>query len=248
MPLVRSKADIERIGQEMGFRPGTFSKSARRRRPRGRKLSKAQVSQVKRIVAVREELKFLNAALASAAQSTTPIITGIIDNAQGLSDSEHVGDGIMLAGSIQFRATLTADITGDGTQSLPFIRVIMFQWHPTATSGGATEPTAGDILLSSSPTMLTFHNHDQRQNYTIIMDRVVALTGVTTATPALCGQEHKYVQGSFPVSRLRKRIQYVAASSTTMSNGLYVMTFSNLASDAQNPAMAWGTKVFYRDA
>jgi len=127
MPLIRSKADVERVAQEMGFRPGAIRRFAARRRPRGKKLNKAQVSQVKRIVAVREELKFLNAALASALQSTTPIITGIIDNAQGLSDSEHVGDGIMLAGSIQFRATFTADITGDGTQSLPFFRVIMFQ-------------------------------------------------------------------------------------------------------------------------
>lgn len=219
-----------------------------KRRPVGRTLSKRERVEVNRMIDRKEELKFLAAALTGAASTSTPVITGIIDNAQGITDSEHVGDGIDLNGHIELRVLMQTDNTGDVTQANAFIRVIMFQWHPTAQSGGATEPGPGDVLLSSTPSMLTFYNHDQRQNYTIIYDEVFALSGLVTAAGTVADSSHIVAVRSFSTARLRKHIQYVAASSTTMSNGLYLMTFSNLAADAQNPSIAWGSKVFYRDS
>lgn len=218
-----------------------------------KKLNKKQRKQVNRIVDSKSELKFILPFLSSAASTSTPIITGLTDNAQGLGDSEHVGDEVRLCGTLEFKYRLNVDLGNDLTQQVIFIRVLMFQWHPVSASGGATEPTAANILLngiSGAPDTFSMYNHDTRQQYKIMYDRVHKLIGPGTATtnaynPDVANQYTRRI--NLKKKKVHQILRYQAASSTNASNHIYVMTMSSVAADAQNPTLQWMAKVFYRD-
>lgn len=221
-----------------------------------RVLSQREKLQVKRMIGENIELKYVNSYLTSAASTSTPIITGCTDVAQGDGDSDRNGDRLKLVGTLELRARMQSDIaTGDVTQSVSYIRMILFQWHPTSESGGATEPTAANVLLngpSGAPDILSFYNHDQRQNFAILYDEVHKLTGIAYgAASAISGNSGicQYVSRKVPLAKkVRAQMQYQAASTVTATNHIYMMTMSNLAADAQNPTLIWNVKIFYRDA
>lgn len=221
-----------------------------------RALSEREKQQVKRLIGENIELKFVNSFLTSAASTSTPIITGCTDIAQGDTDSNRNGDRVKLAGTLELRASMQVDVaTGDVTQTLPFIRFILFQWHPTSESGGATEPTAANVLLNGptgAPDVWAFYNHDQRQNYSIIYDEVHRLNGIAIGgAGGLSGNSamSQYISRKVPLTRaVRLQMQYQAASTVNATNHIYMMTMSNLAADAQNPTIVWNVKIFFRDA
>lgn len=220
-----------------------------------RVLTDREKQQVRRMIDSEVELKFINAYLGSAAVTSTPIITGMTDIAQGDTDSSREGDRVKLVGGINLRGSVFADVaTGDVTQTHAIVRLIIFQWHPTSASGGATEPTAANVLLdgpSGSPDVYSHYSHDQRQNFSVVYDEVFEPIGVTAGGAGAVNM-HSGVQKYFTrrillAKKIRHQMQFQAASTVNATNHLYFMSMSNLAADAQNPTLIWSTQVFYRD-
>lgn len=221
-----------------------------------RSLTEREKLQVKRMIGMNEELKYVVPYLTYAASTSTPIVTGLTDIVQGLGDSQRAGDRVKLCGTLELRGSCRADIgTGDTTQSEIYIRTCLFQWHPTSNNGGATEPTAGNVFLngpSGAPDVYSFYNHDQRQNFVILYDEVHTLTGIsagavltTTANSGMIQYFHRKI----PLAKkIRAQMQFQAASSTDATNHIYMVSMSNLAADAQNPQLLWSCKFFFRDA
>lgn len=207
------------------------------------------------------ELHYVFPSLASTAQTATPIVTGLTDITVDDLDTGRTGDKIALvtskksgtpfSGSLQLRMFLQVDLGNDVTQQIAYIRVIIFQWHPQTTSGGATEPTSTLLLGTAAPTMNSFHWHDTRQMYTVVYDEVFGLIGpggsIVGALPYNTSVS-RHVSAVIPLSSCQQWLQYSAASATIATNHLYLMSFSNLAADAQNPTLEWAAKLFFTDA
>lgn len=206
------------------------------------------------MIASEIELKYINSQLPVAASTSTAIITGLTDIVQGDGDSQRDGDRCKLVGTLELRGAVYADVNpGDVTQTRAFVRLIIFQWHPTSQSGGATEPGSADILLTG-PTggvdVWSLYVHDQRQNYSILYDEVFEPVGIAVGAAGLGVHPgiQKYFHRKVPLGkRIRHQMQFQAASATNATNHLYMLSLSNLAADAQNPNLVWNIKVFFRD-
>lgn len=222
-----------------------------------RQLTQREKVQVKRMIGENIELKFVNAFLTSAASTTTPIITGCTDVAQGDGDSDRTGDRTKLVGTLELRARMQANVdTGDVGQTIAYIRMILFQFHPTSDSQNVSppRPTAANILLngpSGAPDILSFYNHDRRQDYAILYDEVHKLTGIAVGGAGAVSSNSgmcQYISRKIPLAKkVRAQMQYQAASQVVATNHIYMMTMSNLASDLQNPTLIWSVKTFFRD-
>lgn len=135
----------------------------------GRKLSKRQAADVKRIIAVGRELK-MGFGTSAVLFNTSNVLTAAgttFDIAQGVGDSQRVGDKLTWCGSIdlklEMRNSLAPNVAANN------IRFMIFQWHPNST------PTVAQILLNGptgAPDTLSNYNHDNRQQYKIIFDKV----------------------------------------------------------------------------
>jgi len=214
-------------------------------------LSRRQRRAVKQLVDRRSELKWFQPTLASQAVTATGTVVGMTDIAQGDTDQTREGDQLRLCGNIQFRGFIHTDITGDTTQHLPKIRLVIFQWHPQTESGGATEPTVANLLdngPSGSPDIFSIPKHDNRFMYTILYDRLYRMVGPGVAAGGpMNPMQEKIISRNISLSRARKKIQYSAGSQTVACNHLYIMYISDLAADAQNPTITWSAKIVFRD-
>jgi hypothetical protein len=217
-----------------------------------KKLNPVQKKQVKKIVQRRQELKYTIPFELGRAMTSTMAILGMTDNTQGITDQTHIGDRLTLTSSFDLRYSLHVDVGNDAAQQIILARIVCFQWHPVSQSGGATEPAATDVFTvgpSTAVDTLSFYNHDKRQDYTILYDRVHRLVGPGTATSNAYNESMiQYITKKVSLKRARKNVGYIAASSTTATNHLYIAFIANVATDAQNPLISWNAKVFYRDA
>jgi len=217
------------------------------RRPRrivkGKRLNKRQKKEVKRLIGIRQELKFQNYNQAPASITTTYTVTGApYDIAQGITDSQRVGDSILWCGKIDLTIEVVNGLgaTADAYNNLRFI---LFQWHP------ATTPTAASLLLSgpsSTQDVYSNYNHDNRQMYKVLLDKVFVTSGggVSATVPWGAGSV-KYRRFHVSTKKLTKHVQYTAGGSTA-TNRLYVM-FASDSALATHPTMLYSSKVFYRD-
>lgn len=222
-----------------------------------RMLTDREKQQVKRMIGDNLELKYVNSYLTEAASTSGGVITGCTDVPQGDGDSDRSGDRIKICGTMEIRGSVRADVaTGAVSQTVAYIRTILFQWHPTSDStfGAASKPTLASILLngpSGAPDVYSFYAHDSRQNYSILYDETFKPQGIAYgATPTISGNTDNshYFSRKVPLAKkVRAQLQYSAASSVIATNHIYMMTLSNLASQAQNPRIVWSVKIFYRD-
>lgn len=215
-------------------------------------LSSKQKKQVRFMINGERELKWHQPQEANVAITSTAVVIGCTDIAQGDTDNTRDGDKLSLAGSIQFKAWLRVNTTADITQALPHIRLVIFQWFPQTASGGASEPTSAMLFNngpSGAPDVLSFFNHDNRQMYRILYNKNVLLTTQgTTDTNAFNSNMHRLLTANISLLKAKRWIQYSAGSSTIATNQIYFLYFSNLAADAQNASMTWDMKIVFRDS
>lgn len=197
------------------------------KRAGGKKLNKEQIKEVKKIISVRQELKYSNIFFNAIASTTTASILLLTDIAQGNTDSTRNGDKLMLSRYFDLRYIWTI-----GDQS-NFVRTIIFQWKPQGGPLSYT-PTPADILFAGSTGIIdvdSMYLHDTRSQYTILYDKVHALAGNGTFNPAgttiypYTGMSFIYVHKRIKIPRLQ--VQFESAGSTTMTNGIYVIYVSD---------------------
>lgn len=214
----------------------------RQRKRKGAKLNKRQATQVKKIIAVRQELKYFQYATAGIAVSASPtIISSPFLIPQGDTDQSRDGDRLMWAGKVDLRVEA---IIGS---SDPYnnVRLILFQWHPNST------PAVEDLLLdgpSEAPDLFSQFNHDKRQEYKILFDKTWKLVGNGSSASVPYTQASTTGIKRFKISlkKARKQVQF-AGGGTTGTNKLYLMYMSDSAV-TPHPSISYTTKVFFRDS
>lgn len=223
-------------------RPRSFSG-----RGRGAPLSKRQRTEVSKIVHRNQELKYVVASLtATAITSTAGVVSTPFDVAQGDTDTTRDGDRLMWAGHIDLSLEVTngQGSLGDVTN---MIRVVLFQWVPISV------PTAGDVFLagpSGVADCFSHYNHDQRQQFKILFDRLFKTAGSSyfngtfeSPTTAITSTGVKRFKVS--LAKANKQSQY-AGGSTVGTNKIYMFYVSD-SSAVTHPTLAYSTKIVFRD-
>lgn len=227
-----------------------FITPRRPRRPvprRGRGLSSKAQSQVKRIIAVRQELKYAGNVSAYATYPAAPTLSKLLIIAQGDGDQQRDGDRIMWCGTFELKLAFinsNADLFNSH-------RVIVFQWHPN----DATAPISTSVLLSGvsgAPDYTSHYSHDQRQLYTILFDKTFVTVGPIPGSAAITPTTSESVTGlhfyKLSTRNLQKQVQY-AGGSTNGTNQIYIITMNDTVSAAgARPQVLFTFKGFYRDS
>jgi len=211
----------------------------------GAPLSKRQRSEVNSLIHRQQELKYFSAVATATAVTVTGAITGVpFDVPQGDTDQSRDGDQLMWCGHIDLKLQC---VNGQGATADIYnnIRYMIFQWHPSST------PTSAAILLngpSGAPDIYSNYNHDQRQQYLVLFDRVFTTVGAGNTAPIPNTNIVTTGLKTFRVSleRATKKAQYQAGGATG-TNRLYVLYLSDSAL-ATHPTLAYATKVVFRDS
>lgn len=227
-----------RVGGKKVWRNSMRSKTMR-----GRKLNPKQKKEVKTLIARRQELKFFSTN-ASGTMTSTLGIASMSDIPQGSTDSDRDADRLQLCGTMDIRVSFTNGLgaTGDLFNT---IRFIIFQWHPNST------PTTTSILLNGPTGAVDVHshyNHDNRQEYKILLDRTIKTfgPGSSTSNPTTSGVSkfHRYL---IPLGKKVSKYMQFQAGSTTGTNKIYYILGSDSAL-ATHPSYLMSTKLFFRDS
>lgn len=211
-------------------------------RGKGRKLTKRQKSEVKSLIAVRQEMKYYLNNIPGTSLVTTANIQLLTSIPQGITDQQRAGDKLMLSPRFHLTYNLEA---GD---IYNFIRVIIFQWKPLAGPSSYI-PVATDILLPGSSggyDFLSHYDHDTRTDFHILYDRVHRMIGNAAApeTPFTDNSTH-FVKTTVRIPR--RQLQFISGSSTDMSNGIYLLMFSD-SIIIPNPTISLAVKFMYTDS
>lgn len=210
---------------------------------RSARLASGQKKQVQRIVKANirrnTELKFCYSGGIFSNQAIPVLGTmtkSMFTVAQGLLDTNRVGDTLMWAGSIWFRYQWIGG-TVDPTNPC---RVIIFQYHPVDT----VAPLATDIFLPGPTGTIdvnSSYNHDNRQLYKILYDR--------TVTISLNGDNNhvRVITTNISLKKATKHVQY-QATSTNGTNQIYMFAIAGSYSLGGVPLLSVSSKLFFRDA
>lgn len=213
---------------------------------KGATLTARQRAQVKGLIARSSELKYLpfSSGAATTISSTMSISNTPFQIAQGVTDTDRVGDSVNLTGSICFRFNIVNGIgaTGDEYNNM---RVTFVQWHPNST------PAAADIFINGPSGVADVYsqfNHDKRQMYKVLYDKVYATVGNANAaqTPGTSALQTGVITDYVSLKKAVKHIQY-AGGGVTGTNLIYICLVSDSAL-ATHPNITYTTKLFYRDS
>lgn len=147
---------------------------------------------------------------------------------QGDTDQDRDGDRLHIV-NLHYRIGIKT-----GTTTPTFLRIVCFQWYPQSV------PVYATIFIdqhNTSNAPLTDFNHDTRDQYHILSDDLVQVDNV--AHPACCVERH--IKSGF-----RPNVQYVAGSTTAMSNQLFISCTSDVA--ANGPQVVLSAKLLFTDA
>jgi len=208
-------------------------------RPKGKKLNLRQKKQVKRLIGNQEEPKFDISSFAGTIVATAAI-NDHFTPPQALTDGGRVGDQCNLK-SISWKVQLIKDPASAAAFEL--LRIIFFQWKPSSAN---LVPTAAQLLLTDATTgTITYrsmYNHDHKQSYSILSDRVYVMTGATATT--LNSNNVQYHRGVIKHRRFAKKVQFNAAS-IAGSNKIYCLLIGN--NTVTPPTYNIHTEIFYTD-
>lgn len=222
-----------KFGNKRIFRR-TYDTEYQMRRRRQRPLNVVQKRQVKKIISKTAELKFRSNIVSNFNVPQQPsykldLMTGI---PQGDADQERNGDQIrllyfdMIAAYYIMPSALPGDIFDN-------VRLIIFQWKPN----NSTAPVIGNILLngaSGGPDFTSQYNEDFKQDYSIIVDRVLNINTSKTLENVV----------RYKKKRVNcKLVNYQAASSIIMTNAVYVMTLCQTG----HLSAFYSFKIYYND-
>lgn len=206
------------------------------RAPRGRKLNKREKNEVKRLIAVRQELKFYVSQTSVQTVSSSGVLFQLTNMAQGDTDQDRDGDRLMLKKFFVRGAVQYADVTN-------LFRIIFFQWKPAST------PTISSILLpgpSTAPDVWSSYAHDSRQQFNILWDKTWHLEGnASAATAPLTPSSQKLFKVSIS-RRFAKQLQY-AGGTTTGTNQIYYLAVSDSAA-VSHPTVTMSVKFHFTDS
>lgn len=208
-------------------------------------LSKRQKRDVTRLIHRNQELKYVAGSQNAAAVSSTATVVGNpFDVSQGDTDSQRDGDQLMWCGHIDFRVSVTNSqgATGDIYNN---VRIIIFQWHPNST------PSAANILLNGAtgaPDCYSLYNHDLRQQFKILFDKVFVTAGngnaATTPNTNIVNTGVKVYK--IPLTKATKKVQY-SGGGLTGTNRLYIFQVSDSVL-VTHPTVSWSLKTVFRDS
>lgn len=211
-----------------------------------RPLNPRQKRQVKAAVRGIQELKyFISNQVDGGTVSDTLGINDISAVPQGDTDVSRDGDRLQWVGriSINFNVVGAVGATGDLYNTF---RLIVLQWKPNST------PTVSDILLTG-PTaavdVYSQYNHDNRQQYTILLDKMFTVNGNnTTLVPASIPNSPYSISKHFEVNikKAAKMAQF-SGGSTSGTNKFYYILGSD-SSAVTHPTYSWSSKIFFRDS
>lgn len=206
-------------------------KSARRPRKtvtKGVALTPAQKREVKKLVSHVPELKWADLGLNAITVSNAPLVNALSLIPQGQSSSQRIGDSVHIDHlSIRYRVRY-----GDSNQ---YIRVIIFQWHPSST------PTAADILangVSGGIDNTSFYQQNTKQLYSIIHD---AEYDILQAGDSFAHSYHADLRRGF-----QKTMVASNTAGTTSTNKIYSLLWSD-SSVVPHPDIILNLRTFYRD-
>lgn len=244
------KRTFEQMSEAMAVDTGVrkrprLSRQSRMTRIPGTSLTSKQRAQVQNLIRASQELKYIvfNSGASTAISSTINISQAPFVVAQGLADTERVGDSLTLAGSVNLDLEIV-NSTGVGSDAYNNLRVVIFQWHPNSTPIGTSIFINGP---SGGPDIYSQYNHDLRQQYKILFDRTFRTAGNGQAATSPYTDITSTGLRKFFISlkRANKHVQFAGAG-TTGTNLLYVALVSD-SSATPHPAITYSTKMFWRD-
>lgn len=219
------------------------------------KQRKETVKIAKRQVAKVQELKYYNVVLNWANIGTTYTSRQLSNIPQGDNDTSRDGDRLQLCGKMEFIYQFVGPESGTAGLNDIYntIRVIIFQYHPSAVSGSSPQPT--EILLNGPSGALDVHsmyNHDQRQNYTILKDKLFVLVNNQLALGGAAGHttfqsnHTKILRFNINTKKCRKFQQFVGGTADG-TNQIFELVVSD-SSATPYPTFARSSKIFFRDS
>lgn len=212
--------------------PYARRKFIRRRRPvRYRRYGggKRLVKTIRRVINRQAEKKYFDYS-ANTTVSNSGYLLKLSEVPQGDSDVSRDGDQLTIR-SLQFNTETLVGVNETGGTNK--VRIIIFQWFPNTAAG---YPTLNNLLLDVTSPFLSPYAHDYRFNFRILADRTASVDD---------GDPSRMMK--FFIRRFaRRKIQYVGASATSYTNGL----FAYLVSDSgaiPHPTVYWSGKLNYSD-
>lgn len=214
-----------------------YRRNARRTRaPRGRKLNKREKNEVKRLIAVRQELKYHVSQTSVLSVGAAGQIFQISDIAQGDTDQTRDGDRLMLKKFFVRGVVQYSDATN-------LFRLIFFQWKP------ATTPTIASVLLngpSGNPDVWSSYTHDLRQQVNILWDKTWHLEGNASASTSPLTTTSQRMFKVTIARRFAKQLQYTGGT-TTGTNQIWYLALSD-SSAVGHPTMTMSVKFHFTDS
>lgn len=184
---------------------------------------------IKKAIERTKEKKFLDTLVHNATQiTTTATVTKLSAVAQGVGDSQRVGDALTATG-VEYRQLCVYDYNA-------CIRHIVFQYKPDDT----TAPVVGDILdLSVITTAFNApYNHDKRNQFRILDDY--------RAYGDNSGEGANGVVKRLFGKKISKDIRYLAAG-TSGFNQIYMISVSSQGG-ATAPLVTVGARITFTDS
>lgn len=165
-------------------------------------------------------------------------IASVSDMAQGIADTQRVGDQI-IAESFQWGVSVCYDGTHtdlDCSKSSSTVRLIIFGWKPFFN---VAPPAAGNILLFTGEecAAVSPYVHDGRNQFILYSDQ--------TAVVDWMNQRHNF----YGKVKLNQKIQFTTASTTAASHKLFYLLISDRDSSGACPQLEYlFTNLLYSDA
>lgn len=211
-----------------GFRKTRF-RAGMSKRQAVKKLATKQY--VKKLVRKEAETKY-NDNLFSASVDTTGTLIDVFDPAQGVADTDRVGDKVTLRGMRMSFKMAAADTSN-------YVRIVLFQWYPNSN---LSVPTIGTVLFDVSTgdrAMTSPYVHDYQNQFHVIYDKVftLAINSDTIIRTRTFKPNFKYV---------KKTVEFTAGT-VNASNKLYVFAISDSGA-ISHPTVFMYTRVFYDDS
>lgn len=203
---------------------------------RGRKLNKRQKNEVKRIIAVRQELKFFVTPTNAFQISSTGVTFPLTLVTQGDTDQTRDGDRLY-AKKMYVRGYIEISDTTN------IVRLVFYQWKPNSTA------TLGDIFLPGPTGAIdvdSHYNHDTRQQFKILWDRTFVLEGnQSAATAPVTSASIRRFQ--MVLSRGMNRQLQFNGGGTAATNHIYYAAISD-SGIANHPELTMSTKFMFTDS
>lgn len=178
-------------------------------------LNKRQKQQVKSLISRRQELKFYVSQTNAQAVSSAGVIFQLSVIPQGDTDTSRDGDRLYLE-SMHVKGSITI------ADTVNLFRLIFFQWKPTST------PLISNILLngpSGGIDVYSHYNHDTRQEFKILFDRLYHQEGNSSAAVAPYTPTSQIIV-NFMRYKMNRQLQYQGGG-TTGTNQIYYIAISD---------------------